>query len=98
MRWLSRLQQLISGADSNTATRVEQSEYSRRTVRSVEVTVETDEVILQQTGGVGLSDSAPAEREPETSSQAGGISPTDQCEEVRSEVGADDFQSSDNAT
>jgi len=41
-----RLRRLISGAHSSTGARVEQSEYSRRTVRSVEVTVETDEVIF----------------------------------------------------
>ena len=45
LRWLKRVLGLPSDADSKTGSRVEQSETSRTTVRSVEITVETDEMI-----------------------------------------------------
>lgn len=46
MSWVKKLQQLISGANSKTGMRSEQSEWSRDSKKSVEVTVETDEVFL----------------------------------------------------
>ena len=66
MRWVKKLRRLISGADSNTGERAGQSEYSRKTVRSVEITVETDEIILWQTTNTGFSDATPAERRQDT--------------------------------
>ncbi len=40
---------MLSGANSKSEARTEQSEMARKTARSVEVTVETDEVVLQHT-------------------------------------------------
>src|SRR5712692_5814849 len=45
LRWLKRILGPISDANSRTGSRVEQSETSRTAVRSVEITVETDEMI-----------------------------------------------------
>jgi hypothetical protein len=46
--WFKKLQQLISGANSKTGMRLEQSEWTRASTKSVEVTVETDEIIVYQ--------------------------------------------------
>jgi hypothetical protein len=46
MNWFKRLQQRISGHNSKTGAALKQSEWSRTSIRSVEVTVETDEVFL----------------------------------------------------
>jgi hypothetical protein len=46
LRWLKRVLGLIPDANSKTGMRAEQSEWSRKTTTSVEVTVETDEAIL----------------------------------------------------
>jgi hypothetical protein len=70
MRWLSRLQHLIYGADSNTATRVEQSEYARTTVRSVEITIDTEEAILYQAIDGSFSVAASAEHRQDANGQA----------------------------
>lgn len=70
MRWLSRLQQLISGADSNTATRVEQSESARTMVRSVEITIDTDEAILYQATDGSFPVAASAEHRQNANGQA----------------------------
>jgi len=70
MRWLSRLKRLISGADSNTATRAEQSEYARTTVRSVEITIDTDEAIAYQRVAANFSAAPPAKRAQNQSDQA----------------------------
>jgi hypothetical protein len=70
MRWLSRLQQLISGADFNTAARLKQSEYSRTTVRSVEITIETDEAILYQATDGSFPVAASAEHRQNANGQA----------------------------
>ena len=43
MKLIKKLKQLLSGANSRTEARTEQSEWARKTMRSVEVTVETDE-------------------------------------------------------
>jgi len=45
LRWLKRILGPISDANSRTGSRVEQSENARTTVRSVEITVETDEMV-----------------------------------------------------
>ncbi len=45
LRWLKRILGAISDANSKTGLRVEQSETSRTAIRSVEITVETDEMI-----------------------------------------------------
>ena len=44
MRLIERLKQRLSGANFMTETRTEQSKWSRGSVRSVEVIVETSEV------------------------------------------------------
>jgi len=74
MRLIKRLGELLTGANSKPETRTEQSEWSRKTARSVEVTVETDEVIFQLTVNARSADAVPAEREQETSGQAEGAS------------------------
>ena len=45
MKWVKKLNQLISGANSRTGMGAEQSQWSRTTVKSVEITVETDEMV-----------------------------------------------------
>src|SRR5712692_2981333 len=62
LRWLKRILGPISDANSRTGSRVEQSETSRTTVRSVEITVETDEMI--QLEKVTSTSSAGAVAEP----------------------------------
>jgi hypothetical protein len=51
VKWVKKLNQLIAGANSKTGTRPEQSEWSSTSTTSVEVTVETDEVILLERVG-----------------------------------------------
>jgi hypothetical protein len=48
VRWTKRLKQLFSGANSRTEERTEQSEWSRTSLRSVEVTIESAEVVVQE--------------------------------------------------
>jgi hypothetical protein len=45
LRWMQKLLGLAPGADSKTGARVEQTEILRTTVKSVEITVETAEMI-----------------------------------------------------
>ena len=47
MRLLEQLKQGLSGANFMTETRTEQSEWSRTTVRSAELIIETTEVKVQ---------------------------------------------------
>lgn len=49
MNWLNKLLQLESGANSRIGARREQTKWSRKTTRSVEITVERQEVTLYQT-------------------------------------------------
>jgi hypothetical protein len=44
VNWISKLWRLSSGVDSKAAARQEKSEWTRKTVRSVEITVETEEI------------------------------------------------------
>ena len=46
MKLIKKLKQMLAGANSKSEARTEQSEMARKTARSIEVTVETDEVIL----------------------------------------------------
>jgi hypothetical protein len=48
MSWFKKLSQLISGPNSKTVMRVEQSDWSRESTMSVEVTVETDVIVLRR--------------------------------------------------
>ena len=49
MKLIKKLKQMLSGANSKSETRTEQSERARKTARSVEITIETDEVVLHHT-------------------------------------------------
>lgn len=69
MSWLTRLLQIDSDADSKTGAHLEQSKWTRKTTRSVEVTVETEEVILHVAGN-SLFPDATAAREQEANHQA----------------------------
>ena len=60
MGWSNRLRRIISGAHSSTGGWAEQTEYYRKTV-SVEIVVETHEVILKASVDT-ISDSALVER------------------------------------
>ena len=46
VRLIERFRQLISGANSRTEARVEQSEWSRKSTKTVEITVETEEDVI----------------------------------------------------
>jgi len=46
VKLIKKLKQMLAGANSKSEARTEQCEMGRKTARSIEVTVETDEVIL----------------------------------------------------
>lgn len=75
MNSFKRLRQLISWANSKTGSRVEQSEWTRKTSRSVEVTVETDEFILLKPADLDFSDYVASANEQQTSDQDGRTQP-----------------------
>ncbi len=60
MKLIKKFKQLLSGANSKTEARLEQSEMARKRTRSFEITVETDEVVLEQTANVAFTDAAPS--------------------------------------
>jgi hypothetical protein len=66
VRWRQRLKQLFSGANSRTEAAVEQSEWSARSTRTLEVTVEKVESILIRPRGSGSSEQLLANLEAET--------------------------------
>ena len=58
MRLTAKLRRLLSGGNSKTERLSGQLEWSRHSVRSVEVTVQTDEVVLQPTAAAHPSNAA----------------------------------------
>jgi len=52
VRLIKRLTQLLAGANSKAEQRTEQSEWSRKSTRTFEVMVETDEIIVYQAGSI----------------------------------------------
>ena len=53
MELIKRLGQLLFGANSKPETRTEQSEMARKSIRTVEVMVDTDEIVLHRTAVAG---------------------------------------------
>jgi hypothetical protein len=69
VKWVKKLSRLISAANSKAVIRVEQSDWSRVTKTSVEVTVETEELMSYGMVNQPLSEPVLVERETAGSKQ-----------------------------
>src|SRR5262249_31227516 len=56
VRWSDRLRWLISRAHSSIGLHAEQSERKTKTARTIEITVETDEVVLERTANTSFAE------------------------------------------
>jgi hypothetical protein len=68
--WLNRLLQLNAAANSKAGARLEQTKWSRKTTRTVEITVESHEVTLYQTTSGVVSGSTPDISQPDPYAEA----------------------------